>query len=149
MIDTEIFFNLYDNILVYLRMFLSSPIRKVKILFIYLFIERFAYNPVHSFTFKMHHFMFTFVCKFSRRDVAVLFDKGNTQCGFKALYFSTLKVIVTLGANGHYQSPTATFIYQHYKISIAIILTAWRIEASRYKSQGVCVKEKIKRTYSE
>ena len=35
MIDTETFFNLYDNILVYLRMFLSSPIRKVKILFIY------------------------------------------------------------------------------------------------------------------
>ena len=35
MIDTETFFNFYDNILVYLRMYLGSLIRKVKILFIY------------------------------------------------------------------------------------------------------------------
>ena len=128
MIDSETFFNFYDNILVYLRMYLGSLIRKVKY---YLFMEWFAYNPAHSFTFKMHHFLFTFVCKFSRRDVAVLFDKGKTRCRFKAMYFSALKVIVVLGANGHYQSPTATYLYQHYKINITIILTAWLIEAFR------------------
>ena len=35
MIDTETFINFYDNILVYLRMYLGRLIQKVKILFIY------------------------------------------------------------------------------------------------------------------